>query len=84
MDDQYTLIKDVDKRFGDLNSLFRTKLQTQALGTLDDYKINYLIFTPKAKERYGEETFGFLSKDCFKLIYDQETKIYLVKCELKS
>ncbi len=84
MDDQYTLIKDVDKRSGDLKSLFRTKFQTQALGTLDDYKINYLVFTPKAKERYQEETFGFLSKDCFKLIYDHETKIYLVKCELKS
>jgi len=82
MDDHFSLIKNIEKRFENLNSIFVTKFQTQALDILDNYNINYLVLTPKAKEKYQIENFGYISKKCFKLIYDQETKIYLVKCKL--
>lgn len=82
MDNQFALIEDVEKRFSDLNSLFRTNFQTQALSVLDKYNIQYLVLTPQAQRKQQMEQFNFLSEDCFEQIYSQETKIYKVKCNL--
>ena len=82
MDDQFNLIKKVDQRFDDLNALFTAKFQTQALSIYDAYGINYIVITSKSKQRYGIEELPYLDKNCFELIYNQETKIYLIKCKL--
>ena len=82
MDDQFHLIKNTEKRFQNLNSLFVTKFETQALGILEEYNIRYIVFTPKAKAKYDIEKLGYYSGKCFDKIYDQETRIYLVECIL--
>ena len=84
MDDKFALIGNVEKRFSNLNSLFITGFQTQALGTLDEYGIKYIVITPSAKEKYQIESFNYLTEECFELIYDEEVQIYLVKCELSK
>jgi len=65
-----------------LNALFTAKFQTQALSIYDAYGINYIVITSKSKQRYGIEELPYLDKNCFELIYNQETKIYLIKCKL--
>jgi len=82
MDDQFHLIKNTEKRFQNLNSLFVTKFETQALGILEEYNIKYIILTPKAKAKYDIKKLGYYSGKCFDKIYDQETRIYLVECIL--
>ncbi len=82
MDGKFNLIKDVDERFQNTNSIFTTKFQTQALDIFDTYGTTHVVLTPKAKERYHIEGLNYVNEDCFNLIYDQETKIYLIKCEI--
>jgi len=83
MDEEFTRIKDVEKRFSNLNSLFATRFQTQALSILDEYKIQYLVLTPRAKEKYNIKKLNYLSRECFEKKYDENgIRVYLVKCKL--
>ncbi len=84
MDDQFSKIKDVNKRFANLNSLFTTKFQTHAISILDNYGYQYLVFTPSANKKYETVKFGYTKGECFRKIYQNETRIYLNKCILSE
>ncbi len=84
MDDQFTLIDNIETRFNDLNNAYITKFQTQALSIFDKYKIQYLVLTPTAQLKYDIPGFNYLGEGCFKKHYDEETKIYQVECALTS
>lgn len=84
MDDQFTLIKNIETRFNDLNNAYTTPFQTQALSVFDQYKIQYLVLTPTAQLKYDLPGFNYLGEGCFKKPYDEETKIYQVECALTS
>ena len=85
MDDQFTLIPDVEKRFAALTSLFTTQFQTEAISLFDEYNIRYIILTPSAKEKYNLTNLQYRSRECFERIYeDESTKIYDVRCTLEK
>ncbi len=85
MDDQFGQIKDVNKRFNDLNSLFTTRFQTQAISLAEEYDLQYLILTPSAKEQYNlSKKFNYAIRRCFEPVYTNETQIFLVKCKVKE
>jgi len=84
MDDQFSLIPNIEKRYQDANDLYTTKFQTVALSITDKYKIKYIVLTPTAKSKFELNKLNYLTSDCFKKVYDDEVKIYLVKCELRE
>ena len=85
MDDQFTLIPDVEKRFAALTSLFTTQFQTEAISLFDEYNIRYIVLTPSAREKYNLTNLQYRLKECFERIYDDEsTKIYDVRCTLEK
>ena len=84
MDNQFRLIDNAEIYLQDLNTLYTTKFQTEALGLTDEYGIKYLMLTPSTKELYDIKDFEYTTKDCFELVYKNETKIYKIKCELKE
>ncbi|MBI2573061.1 glycosyltransferase family 39 protein [Candidatus Woesearchaeota archaeon] len=84
MDEQFTLIPDVEQRFKDLRSLYTTSFQTQAIELLEKYGMKYLVLTPRAQETYGITNFRYFEPSCFEPIYSKEVKIYKVKCTLES
>lgn len=85
MDDQFGQIKDVNKRFNDLNSLFTTRFQTQALSLAEEYDLQYFVLTPSAKEQYNlSKKFNYAVRKCFEPVYANETQIFLLKCEVKE
>jgi len=84
MDQQFSLVPNIGKRFEDLHSLYTTKFQTVALKSLDDYNLQYLVLTPTAKSKYQINGFNYLTPECFKKVYDDQVKIYLVRCSLKE
>lgn len=84
MDDQFALIKNINNRFTSLKSLFTTQFQTQAIGTLNEYDIQYLVLTPHAKNKYNITTFNYLTKECFEQVYNEGTRIYLLKCKMEQ
>jgi len=84
IDNKFASIKDIEERFSDSNSLFTTKFQTQASDLIDKYNLDYIMFTTKAKEKYQQSNFKYLSINCFERVYKDDTKIYRVKCSLNE
>ncbi|MBI1968430.1 glycosyltransferase family 39 protein [Candidatus Woesearchaeota archaeon] len=82
MDDQFARIPDIEKRFQDLQALYMTAFQTQALDILGAYEVDYLIVTPQAREKYSSPK--YLTSLCFQRVYKNETKIYRVRCSLEE
>jgi hypothetical protein len=82
MDGRFNLIKDVNERFQNINAIYTTKFQTQALDIFDTYGTTHVVLTPKTKGHYQIEELDYVKGECFELIYDKETKIYKVKCEI--
>ncbi len=83
VDDQFYLIKDIDQRFTDVQSVYTTAFETQALSLLEKYQANYILFTPHSQERYGLTTLKYYTPKCFEEVYNHETVIYRRKCSLK-
>jgi len=85
MDNQFSLIKDVEKRSTAISAIFDRSFQTEVINFADEYKMKYLVLTPSAREKYDINTkFPYIDGKCFKRIYKNETRIYLVKCTLTN
>lgn len=84
MDDQFELIKDVEERFRDLNSLYGTSFETLAFDLYNKHNLQYVVLTPRTKEKYSLPYLKYWNPKCFKNVYKNETKIYRVKCELET
>ncbi|MBI2151560.1 hypothetical protein HYU21_02420 [Candidatus Woesearchaeota archaeon] len=83
IDSQFTQVSDSSSRFKDLQSLYTTIFQTEALQIITRYNINYLILTPFAQEKFSVPKLKYLTPKCFKLIYNQNNiNIYEIKCAL--
>ncbi len=82
MDPQFPLIEDVENRFQDLNTLYTTPFQTEALGILNRYNLNYLLITPHAKDKYDLFLPRYLGASCFKRLYKNESRVYEVTCTI--
>ncbi len=83
MDSQFSLIENIETRFNNLNSLFITKYQTQAIDLLDQYNIRYIFFSSQAKKEYQISNLAYLDKKCFELTYSNTAQIYHSKCQLQ-
>ena len=85
MDDRFGSVRNIEQRFQDLNSLFTTSFETQALALLEQYQVQYLVLTPAAQQKYDLAKFRYFTRGCFQREYEQEgTKIYMVKCTLQE
>lgn len=84
LDDQFILTENAQQRFQDLNDLFSTKFQTHAINLLEKHQVQYLVFSSKAQKKYQINKFNYVVGECFKKIYDNETRIYLAKCKLNE
>ncbi len=85
IDDRFMLVKEAEKRFQDLTSLFTTRFQTQALDIAEQYKIEYFVLTPSAKEKYNlKHDFPYATKRCFERAYANETLIFRRQCRLEE
>ncbi len=83
LDTRFTFVENVDQRFKDITSIYTTKFQTHALSLLNQYGINYIVLTEKAKEKFAIESLEYVDNECFQQVYKNNTLVYQVKCELK-
>ena len=82
MDDQFNFVENSEDLFSDLNALFATPFETQALDITSQHDVTHLVLTPHAQQKYGIKNFRYQTPRCFERIYDKETKIYQVDCIL--
>ena len=72
MDNQFSLIKDVEKRSTAISAIFDRSFQTEVINFADEYKMKYLVLTPSAREKYDiniNSNDSFSSKALFSRLY---------------
>ncbi len=80
IDDNFILIKNIDQRYEDIKTIYRTKLLTQAIELIDKYKINYIYLSHKIKNKFKIKNIEYLNeKRCFEKVYSNNAEIYLKK-----
>jgi hypothetical protein len=84
IDDQFTLIEDIEERFNDLNSIFITKFETHALDIFNKYDTDYIVFTTSSKDKLHLRRPGYIHGECFDKVYDNETRVYQIKCKVQQ
>lgn len=85
MDEHFISTTNAQERLQDLNTIYTTTFQTQALNIFDKYNIQYIIVSSKAKEIYNYTKPPYINTDCFYLIYKyNKNDIYRLKCTLKN
>jgi hypothetical protein len=85
-DFNFVLIRDVDERLADLETIFTSPYKTNAVELLNKYQVKYILLTEQAKIQYGIKDLIYAEdRKCFKEIYDEEnTKIYQSICEVEE
>lgn len=82
-DSNFILIKNSDKVFDDVATMYTSFFKTGAVELMTEYNVDYIYFSPRAKMEFGIDELKYVEKDCFSLVYDGEIKIYEVLCSLK-
>jgi len=81
MDDNFILIDNIDKRFQDLERIFKTSYEIEALDLLNNYGASYIFFSSQAQKQYDITKLNYLGSNCFSKVYTNEkVKIYKVLC----
>ena len=75
MDSEYLLIENVELRFDDILSFYKSKFKTPAIRILEKYNADYFIISETLKN-YNIENSIFENDECFKLVYKKKIEIF--------
>lgn len=85
MDDNFLLTENIDSRLNDLDTIYTTKFQIEAISKLENYKSKYIILTDYARKKYNIQNISYINNECFQeIFYSQNTSIYYVKCKIRD
>ncbi len=75
--------KEAEQRLKEVNVVYTTQFETEAMRILDTYNINYILLNPEIASRFRINGLAYANdKDCFDLVYNKTMEIYWVKCRL--
>lgn len=85
MDTNFLLTPRIDQRLDDLNSIYTTTFETQAISALNKYNSKYLLITQETLKNYGITEVSYVKDDkCFKLEYYRDgTYLYSTECKVE-
>ncbi|HYD03113.1 MAG TPA: glycosyltransferase family 39 protein [Alphaproteobacteria bacterium] len=85
MDTNFLLTPRIDQRLKDINDIYTTKFETQAIGIMNSYKSKYLVVSPKTLEEYDTPMPAYLNNnECFQLeYYSSDTYLYRMDCKIE-
>lgn len=83
-DNDFLLIRSSGESFEDIERMYKAAFKTQAVELMSKYNVNYVYFSPRAKEKFEIESLKYAEKDCFEEVYDSEIKIYKLLCEIRD
>lgn len=80
MDLNFMLIADVNERFDDIQTIYTTPSEMEAIKLMNKYNVNYILLTPQLKGYYKIDSLAYLDERCFQKVYDDLVQIYKLKC----
>jgi len=86
MDDNFLLTPNIDQRLSDVDSIFTTNFETQAVSVLNKYDSKYVFLSSYAIQKYHIKTLSYVGdQECFTDIYHLNvTVLYNTKCKITS
>lgn len=89
IDNNFPLIKNIDKRYEDIKTIYKTTSLTEAIDLMDKYKVTHLLLTQKIKNKFNIKTPDYLNENkCFEKLNSDKIEIYLKKkspyCKIKE
>jgi len=84
-DRNFLFIENSDQIYKDVNGMFTTNYETEAIRLVNKYQVDYIYFSNKAKEYYNVNELKYTeNKECFELVFDNGVKIFKPKCILEE
>ena len=84
LDDQFLFIKHANERYDDVETIFQTRYQIEAIRLLNKYYVDYIYFSPRTKQRYGINELPFTQSKCFLKVYDDVVQIWKSECFIRG
>jgi hypothetical protein len=84
MDSDFLLIPNSAQRFQDLRTIYSSNYKTEAIPLLNKYNVKYILLSDSAKSEFSIETLRYVDEECFKLVFDNQTKIYESLCKIEE
>ena len=67
-------------RYKDIETLYQSKFETEALGILDKYGVDYILLTKHGKMFYSIEKLNYHDKCIKEVFQNEEARIYSTEC----
>jgi len=83
-DSNFLLVKDAEVIFEDIDKIYTTKFETRAIELLDKYSVRYIYISEASRDKYKIESPAYVNERCFPLVYDEDVRIYKVRCHVKN
>jgi 4-amino-4-deoxy-L-arabinose transferase-like glycosyltransferase len=85
MDDNFLLTPNIDQRLKELDEIFMTKFETEAVTNLNKYQATYIFFSEYTSKKYEVVKISYVNDyTCFaEIYYLNSTSIYNAKCKIK-
>ena len=84
-DQNFLLIKDINQRYADIQTMYQSSLKTEVIRLLNQYEVNYIYFSDRAKEQYNIQQLAYLGDNsCFELVYANGPNIYRSRCVIEE
>ena len=85
MDNNYLLTQNIDQRLKDVDTLYQTKFQIDAVSILNKYKSKYILLTDYARKKYNIDDLSYSgNEECFqRIFYSNNSTLYLAKCKIR-
>lgn len=78
----FILVKDPHLVLDDIKIMYTSLFKTRGIKLLTDYGVDYIYFSPKAKELFEIEEIRYIGDVCFDIVFDNGIKIYESLCRV--
>jgi hypothetical protein len=82
-DEDFILVRNSDEIFDDIKTMYASFFMSNAVELMTKYDVDYIYFSPRAKEEFRIDSLKYVDPKCFRPVYGEgsEVRIYEVLCE---
>jgi len=86
IDSKFFLIDNINTRFDDTKTIYKTFFETEALPLLNKYNIDYIYLSQKTKKEFNIKTIRYIKdSDCFNRVFvNKDVTVYKVLCSISE